>query len=153
MKVYIINPDNGKAVSVEEWRKDAKPTRAHILAIDDERGHTLLMSKKYLRGLYDFEEAKKACSEFIVAELGNSNITFRCPSKKESAELYDALSQGLHEAIELTGGNFGKPGKIHWTCEQDHDPRYLAAVAWCEFGGLNNSIYSTFSVLPVAIKK
>ena len=28
MKIYIINPDNGKRVSIEEWRKDSNPTRA-----------------------------------------------------------------------------------------------------------------------------
>ena len=45
MKIYIINPDNGKAVSIEDWRKDSNPTRARILASDTDEGHPILMSK------------------------------------------------------------------------------------------------------------
>ena len=90
MKVYIINPDNGKRVSIEEWRKDSNPTRARILSIDTDEGHILLMSKEYLPDRYNFEEAQKACAEFITAELSNSGVVFRCPTRKECIDIYDA---------------------------------------------------------------
>ena len=157
MKIYIINPDNGKRVSIEEWRKDSNPTRARILAIDTDEGHTILMSKEYLPDRYTFEEAQKACAEFITAELGNSGLTFRCPTRKECIDLYDARFQGLDEAVALTGGNFAKRGERHWTCERDADPRYYASTAWFSSGGggyaSNFNLYLTFSALPVAILK
>lgn len=158
MKIYIINPDNGKAVSIEEWRKDSNPTRARILAIDTDEGHTILMSKKYLPDQYTFEEAQKACAEFITAELGNSGVVFRCPTRKESIDIYDARFQGLDEAVELTDGNFAKVGRYHWTCERDTDPSYYAGVAWCSVGlnccAVNGfGLYGTFSALPVALLK
>ncbi len=34
MKTYIINPDTQKPVSIEEWAKDADPTRAQLLLVD-----------------------------------------------------------------------------------------------------------------------
>ena len=157
MKIYIINPDNGKRVSIEEWRKDSDPTRARILSIDTDEGHTLLMSKEYLPDRYTFEEAQKACAEFITAELGNSGVIFRCPPRKECIDIYDARFQGLDEAVELTGGNFAKVGRYHWTCERDADPRYLAGYAWCSSGGFgyaySYSMYNTYSALPVALLK
>lgn len=157
MKIYIINPDNSKPVSIEEWRKDSNPTRARILAIDTDEGHTLLMSKEYLPDRYTFEEAQKACAEFITAELGNSGVVFRCPTRKECIDIYDARFQGLDEAVELTGGNFAKTGRYHWTCERDADPRYNASNAWCSNGNLGFAdyydMYVTYSALPVALLK
>ncbi len=156
MKIYIINPDNGKRVSIEEWRKDSNPTRARILSIDTDEGHTLLMSKEYLPDRYTFEEAQKACAEFITAELGNSGVVFRCPTRKECIDIYDARFQGLDEAVELTGGNFAKVGRYHWTCERDTDPRFNANGAWCSLGGngyATAGMYFTYSALPVALLK
>ena len=157
MKVYIINPDNSKPVSIEEWRKDSNPTRARILAIDTDEGHTILMSKEYLPDRYTFEEAQKACAEFITPELGNSGVVFRCPTRKECIDIYDARFQGLDEAVELTGGNFAKAGRYHWTCERDTDPRCNGGYAWYSSGGSGYAgsyvMYLTFSALPVALLK
>lgn len=157
MKVYIINPDNGKPVSIEEWSKDANPTRAQILAIDTDEGHTILMSKEYLPDRYTFEEAQKACAEFITAELGNSGVVFRCPTRKECIDIYDARFQGLDKAVELTGGNFAKAGRYHWTCERDTDPRCSANLAWCSYGSGGfaggNYLFNSYSALPVALLK
>lgn len=157
MKIYIINPDNGKRVTIEEWRKDSNPTRARILAIDTDEGHTILMGKEYLPDRYTFEEAQKACAEFITPELGNSGLTFRCPTRKECIDIYDARFQGLDEAVELTGGNFAKVDRYHWTCERDTDPRCYANYAWCSNGGNGcadgNYMYGAFSALPVALLK
>lgn len=157
MKIYIINPDNGKPVTIKDWRKDADPKRALLLAIETDDDHLLLMRKSYLPGDHTFEEAQKACAGFITPELGSTNITFRCPTRKECIDIYDARFQGLDEAIELTGGDYAKRGRWHWTSERDSDPKY-ANHAWCSYGGngfLTNYyyMYSSNLALPVALLK
>ena len=63
MKTYIVNPDNGQLVSIEDWRKESDPTRAQLLALELDNGHALLVSKSYLPGKYTFEETQKACAD------------------------------------------------------------------------------------------
>ena len=156
MKIYIINPDNGKPVTIEDWRKDADPKRAQLLAIETDEDHLLLMRKSYLPGDHTFEEAQKACAGFITPELGSTNITFRCPTRKECIDIYDARFQGLDEAIELTGGDYAKRGRWHWTSERDSDPKY-AYSAWFSYGNLG-ALYdvgmcNSSLALPVALLK
>lgn len=150
MKTYIINPDNNKPVSIEDWSKDADPTRARLLAIETDDGHLLVMSKSYLPGGYTFNEAQKACADFRALE----GLTFRCPTRKECIDLYDARFQGLDAATELTDGNFANRDFYHWTSEKDANPNH-AGNAWCSFGyygymGYYN-LYSTHLALPVAL--
>ena len=156
MKINIINPDNGKPVTIEDWRKDADPKRAQLLAIETDDDHLLLMRKSYLPGDHTFEEAQKACASFITPELGSTNITFRCPTRKECIDIYDARFQGLDEAIELTGGDYAKRGRWHWTSERDSDPKY-AYGAWGSGGNLgylvNYGMYYSILALPVALLK
>ena len=156
MKINIINPDNGKPVTIEDWRKDADPKRAQLLAIETDDDHLLLMRKSYLPGDHTFEEAQKACASFITPELGSTNITFRCPTRKECIDIYDARFQGLDEAIELTGGDYAKRGRWHWTSERDSDPKY-AYGAWCSYGGYGGlydySMCISYLALPVALLK
>ena len=156
MKIYIINPDNGKPVTIEDWRKDADPKRAQLLAIETDEDHLLLMRKSYLPGEHTFEEAQKACAGFITPEFGSTNITFRCPTRKECIDIYDARFQGLDEAIELTGGDYAKRGRWHWTSERDSDPKY-ANRAWFSNGSngcLNyNNVFNSYLALPVALLK
>lgn len=157
MKVYIISPDTGNRVSIDEWRKEKDPTRASVIAIDTDDEHTLLMRKSYLPGEYTFEEAQDACARFIEPELDATGIVFRCPTRKECIDLYDARFQGLDEAVKLIGGDFATIGRRHWTCERDADPRYGASYAWYSIGYYGYASYSvmcnTFSALPVALLK
>lgn len=157
MNIHIINPDNGKPVTIDEWRKDKNPTRARIIVIDTDEGHTILMNKEYLPGKYNWEEAQKACGNFLPAELQSTGVIFRCPTRKECIDLYDARFQGLDEAIALIGGNFAQTDRAHWTCERDANPRCGADSAWCLHGDLgcavNYVLYGTFSALPVALLK
>ena len=157
MKVFIINPDNGKPVSIEEWRKDQDPTRAQLLGIETDEGRTILTSKSYLPGSYNFQEAQKACEEFTTPKLASSGLIFRAPTRKESIDLYDARFQGLNEAVKLTGGDFATKSRTHWTCERDADPRYGASGAWYSHGlsGFAGSggMYGTIGALPVALLK
>ena len=155
MKTYIINPDNNKPVTIDKWRKESDPTRAQLLAIETEDGHLLVMSKSYLPGEFTFEEAQKACAAFITASTPNG-INFRCPTRKECIDIYDARFQGLDEAIELTGGDYAKRGRYHWTGDRDADPNY-ANLAWYSYGGDGYLNYygmcSTLLALPVALLK
>lgn len=155
MKTYIINPDNNKPVTIDKWRKESDPTRAQLLAIETEDGHLLVMSKSYLPGEFTFEEAQKACAAFITASTPNG-INFRCPTRKECIDIYDARFQGLDEAIELTGGDYAKRGRYHWTGDRDADPNY-ANLAWCSYGYsgylYSSGMYGTYLALPVALLK
>ena len=137
MEIYVINPDNNKPVSVEEWKKESDPTRAEFVAISV-TGGILVIKKKRLRGSYTFEEAEKACADLEPF----CGAAFRSPTRKECLDIYDARFQGLDEAIELVGGYPIKRGWI-WTCERDADPRYTVKGAWLfnGYGGYLTSYY------------
>ena len=139
MKTYIINPDNNKPVPIEDWRNDENPTRAQLLAVETDDGHLLVLSKSYLPGLHEFDEAQKAAADFKPLE----GVTFRCPTRKECIDLYDARFQGLDEAVKLTGGDFCNrtDGNWFWTAERDADPRY-ATNAWY-FSGPNGYLHNS----------
>lgn len=149
MQIYIINPDTNKPVSIEDWRKEDDPTRAQLLAIETEDGRLLIMSKSYLPGEYTFEEAQKACASFHPLD----GIPFRAPSRRECIDIYDARFQGLDEAIELTGGDYAKRGRYHWTGDRDTDPNY-DNIAWYSTGGIgyigNYFMCNSGLALPVA---
>lgn len=132
MKTYIINPDNNEPVGIDEWRKENDPKRAQLLAIETEDGHLLVMSKSYLPGKHTFHEARKACAEFKPID----GPTFRCPTRKECIDIYDARFQGLEEAIKLTEGDFGNRGLSHWTGDRNVIPDYAAAVC-IYYGGID----------------
>lgn len=154
MKTYIINPDNNKPVPIEDWRKDENPTRAQLLAVETDDGHLLVLSKSYLPGLHEFDEAQKAAADFKPLE----GVTFRCPTCKECIDLYDARFQGLDEAVKLTGGDFCNrtDGNWFWTAERDADPRY-AFFAWYfsgSYGTLNFShVNSAYRCQAVTLLK
>ena len=141
MKTYIINPDNNKPVPIEDWRNDENPTRAQLLAVETDDGHLLVLSKSYLPGLHEFDEAQKAAADFKPLE----GVTFRCPTRKECIDLYDARFQGLDEAVKLTGGDFCNrtDGNWFWTAERDADPRY-ANTAWF-FSGYNGTLHNGYA--------
>lgn len=150
MKIYIINPDNNKPVTIDDWSKDANPTRAQLLAIETEDGRLLIMSKSYLPGQHTFDDAQKACAAFHPLE----SITFRAPSRKECIDIYDARFQGLDEAIKLTGGDYAQRGRYHWTGDRNTDPKY-AGNAWCSYSGngylRNSGMYHSVLALPIAV--
>ena len=154
MKIYIINPDTQKPVTIDEWRNDADPVRASLIAIETAEGAPLLvLCKSYLPEPMNFGDAQKACADYVDNSLPDK--TFRCPTRKECIDLYDARFEGLDEAVKLTGGDFAADYKYHWTCERDKDPRYNAYGAWYSHGTggfmSNNSMYSTGLALPVTL--
>ena len=137
MKVYIINPDNNQPVTIEKWRKDADPTRARLLAIENDEGRTLLMSKSLNGDNLTFDQAQEAAAAFKPEGL--ESLTFRCPTRKECCDIWDARDQGLDEAIELTGGD--RIEGWYWTSERWLSRRFNAGSGWY-FYGSNGSLYA-----------
>ena len=153
MKTYIINPDTQKPVSIEEWAKDADPTRAQLLLVDTGEKRILVRKAFLPEGEVDFDRAQELCAAY--RPFPESPFTFRAPTRKECVDLYDALFLGgLDEAVRLTGGDYGRKGKWFWTCERDADPDF-ASGAWCsnDGGGFLDygNLCSTFLALPVAL--
>ena len=140
METFVINPDTHKPVSVAEWAKEKKPERAELLLLKTE-GYSLLIAKNMFDGEYDFDEAQEKAAEY--KPKGLESLTFRCPTRKECVDMYDArFIAGLDEALKLVGGD-AMSGTI-WTCEMDVDPwfarRYIATDAWIftqNYGSLN----------------
>ena len=153
MKTYVINPDTQKPVSLEEWAKDADPTRAELLLVDTGEKRILLRKAFLPEGEVDFEKAQQLCAAY--KPFPDSPFTFRAPTRKECIDLYDArFVGGLDEAVKLTGGDYGRKGKWFWTCERDADPAY-AYNAWYSYGSngylSNGNLGNTRVALPVAL--
>lgn len=142
MKTYIINPDTQKPVPIEEWAKDADPTRAQLLLVDTGEKR-MLVRKSFFPGEHNFKDAQEIAAAY--KPFPESPFAFRCPTRKESLDLYDArFLGGLDEAVKLTGGNFccDPDDNWFWTCEMDVNPRYSANSGWYfigNYGTLNNS--------------
>ena len=143
MKTYVINPDTQKPVSLEEWAKDADPTRAQLLLVDTGEKR-MLVRKSFFPGEHNFKDAQEIAAAY--KPFPESPFAFRCPTRKESLDLYDArFVGGLDEAVKLTGGNFGcnPDGNWFWTCEMDVDPRLNATNGWSFNGPAGTlSVYS-----------
>jgi len=136
METFVINPDTHNPVSVAEWAKEKNPKRAELLLLKT-GGYSLLIAKKMFDGEYDFDTAQKKAAEY--KPKGLESLTFRCPTRKECVDIYDArFVAGLDEALKLVGGD-SMSGAI-WTCERDADPwfarRYYAANAWYFYQGI-----------------
>lgn len=144
IETFVINPDTHKPVSVAEWKKDANPTRATLLLLKTE-GYSLIIAKNCFDGYFTFEEAQKKAADFKPEGL--ESLTFRCPTRKECIDLYDArFVGGLDDALKLVGGD-AMSGTI-WTCERDVDPwfarRFNAYNAWYFYSA--NGYLTNYSV-------
>lgn len=148
MKTYVINPDTQKPVSLEEWAKDADPTRAELLLVDTGEKR-MLVRKSFFPGEHNFKDAQEIAAAY--KPFPESPFAFRGPTRKESLDLYDArFVGGLGKAVKLTGGNFccDPDDNCFWTCEMDVDPRYSATNGWLFYGNygyLTN--YNVFSAI------
>lgn len=115
LDIKIINPDTNTLVSVEDWRKEADPTRAEWIVITTDELKPFKLHKKLAADGKDlsFKDA---------LEAGNTL------TRAQGLALYNAKYNGLREALELIGGDPIR-GWV-WTCEADDDPQYAAAYAW-----------------------
>lgn len=115
LAIQIINPDTNALVSVEDWRKEADPTRAEWIVITTDELKPFKLHKKLAAD-------GKALSFKDALEAGNTL------TRAQGLALYNAKYNGLREALELIGGDPIR-GWV-WTCEADDDPQYSAADAW-----------------------
>ncbi len=75
---------------------------------------------------------------------------WRCPTRHECIDIYDARFKGLDDAMKEIGGDTLE--EIYWTSEVDSDTQYTANHAVC-FCGYTGNLYANklnqFSVRPV----
>lgn len=143
--IYI--PDEHRnLIPVDEWVKREDPTAAQTVVLVTDFG-MLEIAKKDLPGGFNFEGAQKAAAEYRKG--------FRCPTRHEAIEMYDARFRGLDEAFKKIGGE--PVTTIGWTSEADPDPEYSSGSAFLYVGGTGGVLYSneyrTHAVRPVSAFK
>lgn len=88
-----------------------------------------------------FAQAQK-----IAAAQGEG---WRCPSRHECIEIYNARFQGLDRVLELIGGD---PVRSYmWTCEEDPDPEYSQYSAFY-FGGYGGDVNTSNKSFTYAVR-
>lgn len=143
--IYI--PDEHRnLIPVDEWVKREDPTAAQTVVLVTDFG-MLEIAKKDLPGGFNFEGAQKAAAEYRKG--------FRCPTRHEAIEMYDARFRGLDEAFKKIGGE--PVTTIGWTSEADPDPEYSSSSAFVYSGYagsvFDNGKYYTVAVRPVSAFK
>lgn len=139
--IYIPD-DLRKLFTVDEWMQRAHPETARTVVLVTDSG-MLEIAKNDLRDEFDFEGAQKA-----AAKYGDG---FRCATRHEAIEMYDARFRGLGEAFEKIGG---KPAtNIYWTSEADPNPECSSYFAFV-YNGYSGNVsyydkYDTGAVRPV----
>lgn len=143
--IYIPD-DLRRLFSIDEWMQHAHPETARTVVLVTDSG-MLEIAKEDLPGGFNFEGAQKAAAEYREG--------FRCATRHEAIEMYDARFRGLDEAFEKIGG---KPiTTIGWTSEADPDPEYSSYRAFIYSGYTGfvyfNNKYGTYAVRPVSAFK
>lgn len=150
MEILIVDPISLVNVPLQEWKERENPQSADLIVIKTDEKE-LYISKNILPGRFDFSDAQKAAAAFIPAR--SPKLDFRCPTRKECIDIYDARFAGLDEAIELLGGE-KISGHWYWTSEADPDPEYNSNTAFVfngTYGTLIGSYkYGTRTVRPVS---
>lgn len=143
--IYI--PDENRELHpLDEWMKREDPTTAQTVVLVTDSG-TLEIAKEDLPGEFKFEYAQKAAAEYREG--------FRCATRHEAIEMYDARFRGLDEAFKKIGG---KPAtNAYWTSDADPDPEYNSNIAFFYYGYAgymfgSNKYYSN-AVRPVSAFK
>ena len=126
--------------------KREDPTTAQTVVLVTDFG-MLEIAKEDLPGGFNFEGAQKAAAEYRKG--------FRCPTRHEAIEMYDARFRGLDEAFKKIGGE--PATTIGWTSEADPDPEYNSSIAVI-YSGLTGCVgygneYGTRAVRPVSAFK
>ena len=143
--IYI--PDEHRnLIPVDEWVKREDPTAAQAVVLVTDFG-MLEIAKGDLPGGFNFEGAQKAAAEYRKG--------FRCPTRHEAIEMYDARFRGLDEAFKKIGGE--PATTIGWTSEADPDPEYSSNYAFIYNGYTGNvnlsNEYGAGAVRPVSAFK
>lgn len=148
MKNGIYIPDEQRnLVPINEWVKRDDPTTAQTVVLVTDFG-ALEIAKEDLPGEFDFECAQKAAAEFREG--------FRCPTRHEAIEMYDARFCGLDEAFRKIGGQ-PIDDDWRWTSEANPAPECNSSGAFVYYGGTgymdDSNKCSTYSVRPVSAFK
>lgn len=143
--IYI--PDENRCLHpLDEWMKRKDPASAQTVVLVTDSG-MLEIAKEDLPSEFNFEGAQKAAAEYREG--------FRCATRHEAIEMYDARFRGLDEVFEKIGG---RPAtNVYWTSEADPDPEYNSNGAFSYRGGTGymnyGSKYGTHAVRPVSAFK
>lgn len=143
--VICIPDEQRNLIPVNEWVKREDPTAAQTVVLVTDFG-MLEIAKEDLPDEFNFEEAQKAAAEYRKG--------FRCPTRHEAIEMYDARFRGLDEALKKIGGE--PVTTIGWTSEADPDPESNSYYAFFYYGGMGDvdgGKYSTYAVRPVSAFK
>lgn len=144
--IYIPD-EHHNLVPVDEWVKRDDPTTAQAVVLVTDFG-ALEIAKEDLPGEFNFEDAQKAAADYREG--------FRCPTRHEAIEMYDARFRELDEAFRKIGG---KPIDYdwRWTSEADPDPKCNSLDAFLYYGdaGIVYTSYKcgSYSVRPVSAFK
>ena len=144
-RIYI--PDENRELHpLDEWTKREDPTTAQTVVLVTDSG-MLEIAKEDLPIEFNFKVAQKAAAEYREG--------FRCATRHEAIEMYDARFRGLDEAFEKIGG---KPAtNVYWTSEADPDPEYNSSNAFFYGGDTGNMVnsrkYYAGAVRPVSAFK
>ena len=143
--IYIPG-GNRELYTLDEWLQQAHPETAQTVVLVTDRG-MLEIAKEDLPGEFNFDGAQKAAAEYREG--------FRCPTRHEAIEMYDARFRGLDEAFKKIGGE--PATTIGWTSEADPDPEYSSDSAFVYYGYAgyvsNSNKYNTYAVRPVSAFK
>ena len=141
--IYIPD-DLRRLFTIDEWMQRAHPETAQTVVLVTDFG-MLEIAKKDLPGRFNFEDAQKAAAEYRKG--------FRCPTRHEAIEMYDARFRGLDEAFKKIGGE--PATTIGWTSEAD--PECNSGNAFVDDGGTGSvnygNKYYTIAVRPVSAFK
>ena len=155
--IMIVNPDDNSLVEVEAWKKDKDPERALLVAIiRNETNEVLLVSKALTEKEYEFDEAQAIAAGFSG---GVEGATFRCPTRREVLDIFDAELDGFDDAVRLISGRNDWYSCWGWTCEKNRwwAERYVVYYAWI-FNGTyrylcSSYVYNAYQVGAVTLLK
>ena len=143
--IYIPG-GNRELYTLDEWLQQAHPETAQTVVLVTDRG-MLEIAKEDLPGEFNFDGAQKAAAEYREG--------FRCLTRHEAIEMYDARFRGLDKAFKKIGGE--PATTIGWTSEADPDPEYNSNNAFFYNGYtgsvVHNNKYNTYAVRPVSAFK
>lgn len=146
--IYIVHPETAELFTFEEWKKQEDPTTALLVAIVT-KDACLYVSKNTV-GKQKFEEAQAVASEYHHSGVKS---LFRCPTRKEAFDIYDARCKELNDAIRLIGGDtFGD--YWYWTSGESPDPEFSSDYAFA-YNGFSGDVsswnkYYKYRVRPVS---
>lgn len=131
--IYIPE-EQRNLIPVDEWVKREDSTTAQTVVLVTDFG-MLEIAKEDLPGGFNFEGAQKAAAEYRKG--------FRCPTRHEAIEMYDARFRGLDEAFKKIGGE--PATTIGWTSEADPDPECNSNYAFV-YNGLTGGVDNYTSI-------